>query len=296
MLFNSAVFAIFFPIVLTIYWLLRTPRRQNAFLVVASLFFYGWWDWRFLSLIILSTLVDWGCALRIERTRADGGRGRRWLAASVFVNLGALGIFKYFNFFMESLLPIWSRLGWEPGTLQVILPVGISFYTFQTMSYTIDVYKGQLDARRSLTDVAAYVTFFPQLVAGPIERAGRLLPQLEAVRSVSARGVRLGLLLIFTGFVKKLLIADGIAPITDGIFGKVALGQEVSSGDLLIGAYLFTFQIYGDFRGYSDAAAPKEELPIVDRPIWFAVTIAAFVIGLYLAPPLASQSFVYFQF
>ncbi|MGH0031503.1 MAG: MBOAT family O-acyltransferase, partial [Myxococcota bacterium] len=211
MLFNSVAFALFFPAALAVYWLLRTPRRQNAFLVVASLVFYGWWDWRFVSLILVSTLTDYVCALGIERGRARGGRGRPWLVASLVVNLGMLGVFKYFDFFVESAEELWLLLGFRPDLLGVVLPIGISFYTFQTLSYTIDVHRGRVRAERDPLDFALFDSFFPQLMAGPIERAGHLLPQLKRARTVDAGDWGLGGWLVFWGLFKKVFIADNLA-------------------------------------------------------------------------------------
>jgi len=199
MLFNSLAFAVFFPVVLVVYWALRAPRWQNPFLLAASLFFYGWWDWRFLSLLVVSSLVDYGCALAIAGARRRGATGKPWLLVSLVVNLGLLGVFKYYDFFVGSAEQLWAAIGWRPDLLRVVLPVGISFYTFQTMSYTIDVYRGKFEARRSLLDVATYVAFFPQLVAGPIERATTLIPQLERPRSISTKTIRAGLMLLLVG-------------------------------------------------------------------------------------------------
>ena len=269
MLFNSAAFALFFPATLAVYWLLRTPRRQNAFLVAASLFFYGWWDWRFVSLIVISTVTDYVCALGIERERERRRRGGLWLGASLTINLGMLGVFKYYDFFLESASELWLLLGWRPDLLEIALPIGISFYTFQTLSYTIDVYRGRFEARRSLVDVAAYVTFFPQLVAGPIERASSLMPQMERQRSLTAEGVRLGLMLMLTGFVKKLVIADGIAPVVDWYFAAADAGGPVRPEHTLLACYAFMFQIYGDFAGYSDIARGAARLLGFDLVINF---------------------------
>jgi len=267
-LFNSAAFAVFLPIVLVVYWSLRSTRQQNLFLLAASLFFYGWWDWRFLSLIALSTCVDYGCALSIERERERGGTGRRWVTASLVSNLGILGVFKYYDFFVESAEPLWAALGWRPDLLHVVLPIGISFYTFQTLSYTIDVYRGQFRARRSLLDVAAYVTFFPQLVAGPIERASRLLPQLERPRRLRVEDVRLGVLLIAVGLLKKVVIADGVAPVVDAVFADAGDGP-VRPEHVLIATNAFALQIYGDFAGYSDVARGVARLLGIDLVVNF---------------------------
>ena len=254
MLFNSVAFAIFFPLILLLYWSLRTPGRQNRLIVAASLFFYGWWDWRFVSLLLLSSVVDYVCALKISAAQGRGEKGLGWLRASLLVNLGLLGAFKYHDFFVTSAEPLWEALGWSPGLLRIVLPVGISFYTFQTMSYTIDVYRGQFEARRSLIDVAAYVTFFPQLVAGPIERATTLIPQLERPRSLTPAGARLGIMLIVSGLFKKMVLADGLGPIADALFHRAGRGEPLTPAEVLLAAYVFSFQLYGDFSGYSDIA------------------------------------------
>ena len=178
MLFNSVAFAVFLPCVLAIYWSLRSTRQQNTFLLLVSLFFYGWWDYRFVSLLLISTLTDYTCGLGIARAHARKGTGRPWLVVSLIVNLGMLGVFKYYDFFVESAEPLWLQLGWCPDLLAVVLPVGISFYTFQSMSYTIDVYRGEMDPRKGMLEFVASVSFFPQLVAGPILRGSEFLPQL----------------------------------------------------------------------------------------------------------------------
>jgi alginate O-acetyltransferase complex protein AlgI len=268
-LFNSVTFAIFFPLVLALYWALRTPRRQNPLLVVASMVFYGWWDWRFLLLLVASTLTDYFCALGIERSRTAGTRGKPWLAASLVINLGILGLFKYYDFFVSSAEPIWRGLGWRPDLLHIVLPVGISFYTFQTMSYTVDVYRGQFAARRSLVDVAAYVMFFPQLVAGPIERAASLLPQMERPRQLTARGIQMGLMLMLTGYLKKVVLADGSAPIAEWFYGRAARGEPIHPWGFIVGAAAFGWQIYGDFSGYSDIARGAARLMGFDLVINF---------------------------
>jgi alginate O-acetyltransferase complex protein AlgI len=268
-LFNSVVFAIFFPAVLALYWALRTPRRQNLLILVASAIFYGWWDWRFLFLLFGSTLTDYVCALGIDRAHARGERGKPWMLASLAINLGSLGLFKYYDFFVGSAEKIWLALGWRPDLLHIVLPVGISFYTFQTLSYTVDVYRGEFRARRSFVDVAAYVTFFPQLVAGPIERASRLLPQIEKPRRLTARGVQLGLMLMLTGYVKKIVLADGIAPTVEWVFGRAARGEAIGPIEVLIGCAGFALQIYGDFSGYSDIARGAARLMGIDLMINF---------------------------
>lgn len=254
MLFNSLDFAFFLPLVFLLYWFVANKRLrvQNIFLVAASYFFYGWWDWRFLSLIVISTLVDFavGRALGAE-LRPNRRRLLLWI--SIAVNLGFLGFFKYFNFFVDSFSTAFSFMGMPSGnsSLRIILPVGISFYTFQTMSYTIDIYRKKLEPTRDLAGFAAFVAFFPQLVAGPIERASNLLPQMLKKRVFSRDTATKGIRLILWGFIKKIVIADSLAPAVNEIFSNY---QDQSSAILLLGALLFAFQIYGDFSGYSDIA------------------------------------------
>ncbi|MGH7337408.1 MAG: MBOAT family O-acyltransferase, partial [Myxococcota bacterium] len=253
MLFHSLAFALFLPLVWTLYWLLRGTKQQNALLLVASLVFYGWWDPRFLVLLVFSIVVDWFVALRIADARARGERGKFWIVLSVVTQIGLLGVFKYYDFFIESALPVWDALGWRPDLLHIVLPLGISFYTFHTLSYTIDVYRGQFEARRSLLDVATFVCFFPQLVAGPIARARSLLPQIERPRRLDGDDVRDGLILTAVGFFKKMVLADGIAPVVDAIFRDASAGA-VRPEHALLGCIAFILQIYGDFSGYSDIA------------------------------------------
>ena len=269
MLFNSLEFLLFLPAVFALYWVIHArfngPRGltlQNVLLLVASYVFYGWWDWRFLSLIAFSTVVDWFVGLRIHEANlrelpdnADhrSTPARRWLAVSLIVNLGLLGYFKYANFFIDSWVEAWSALGFtmHASSLQLILPVGISFYTFQTLSYSIDIYRRKLDPTSSLLNFAAFVSFFPQLVAGPIERASALLPQIERRRSFDMDLAASGLRLILWGMFKKVVVADTCAGYVDDIFANY---QEQSGPTLMLGAIYFAFQIYGDFSGYSDIA------------------------------------------
>ncbi len=251
MLFNSWVFIGFLAVVLPVYFSL-SHRWQNRFLLVASYFFYGWWDWRFLSLLFVSTIIDYVAARLLDRT--SGTRARRALIlTSICFGLGVLGFFKYFNFFVDSAVVALNSLGWNATAplLKVVLPVGVSFYTFQTMSYTIDVYRKRQAACTSFVDFALYVTYFPQLVAGPIERAQRLLPQIQAPRRVSQEQIASGAQLMLWGFVKKVAVADSLAPYADRIFPNP---QDFDSVTLLFGVYCFALQIYGDFSGYSDIA------------------------------------------
>jgi alginate O-acetyltransferase complex protein AlgI len=249
MIFNSIEFLLFFPVVLMLYYRLGR-RAQNVWLLAASYFFYGWWDWRFCSLLLVSTVVDYACGLGMVRHPA---RKRAWLLLSMATNLGILGFFKYFNFFVDTAAALLTTVGLQAHVpvLQIILPVGISFYTFQTMSYTIDVYRGHLKPTRSLLDFAVYVAFFPQLVAGPIERATHLLPQFASPRVVTRAMVESGCFLTLLGLFRKVVIADGVAPMVNAAF---ASAHTASWAQLSIGALLFAIQIYCDFAGYSDIA------------------------------------------
>ncbi|HEX2196806.1 MAG TPA: MBOAT family protein [Actinomycetota bacterium] len=252
MLFNSLEFALFLPVVLGTYWLL-THRGQNALLLVASYVFYGAWDVRFLSLIVVSTLIDFLAGIHLGRT-SDERRRRALLLVSVVANLGILAFFKYFGFFVESAVQFMSWIGLDahPPLFEVLLPVGISFYTFQTMSYTFDVYRRRIEPTRDLVTFATYVSYFPQLVAGPIERAQHLLPQIEKPRErPDAERVRSGLALMLVGLFKKVAIADAVAPFVDQAFSA---GTDAGQGTLLLGALGFSLQIYGDFSGYTDIA------------------------------------------
>ena len=254
MLFNSGDFLLFFATVFGLYLVLRRPA-QNWLLLGASYVFYGYWDARFLALIAISTLVDYAAGRGIEsaRARGDARATRRWLAASLATNLGILGFFKYFDFFSESSAALLAGLGWaaDPLTLDVILPVGISFYTFQTLGYTLDVHRGRIPAARSLRDFALFVAFFPQLMAGPIERARRLLPQLERERRVTGDDLAEGGWLVFWGLFKKVFIADNLAPYTRW---GVSTGGAETGADVYLGLVAFSIQFYCDFSGYSDMA------------------------------------------
>jgi D-alanyl-lipoteichoic acid acyltransferase DltB (MBOAT superfamily) len=253
MLFNSIDFAIFLPIVFILYWLTnKNLKLQNFLIIAASYIFYGWWDWRFLSLLFASTFIDFlvGRAL----SKQDNLTKRRLLLSiSLCVNLGLLGFFKYYNFFLDNFITAFSFFGKKisPSSLNVVLPVGISFYTFQTLSYTIDVYKRKLEAAKNFIPFCAYVSFFPQLVAGPIERATHLLPQFYARRTFDYSKAVDGLRQMLWGFFKKIVIADNCAEFANQIFNNSSI---YSGSTLVVGALFFTFQIYADFSGYSDIA------------------------------------------
>ena len=251
MLFNSSLFVLFAVLVFPLAWALR-GRARNVLLLVASYVFYGAWDARFLLLLAASTIVDFTVAQRLERS--ENPRARRWLVlVSCVANLGILGFFKYADFFLSSASALAESVGLDPIALRldVVLPVGISFYTFQTLSYTIDVFRRKAPACDSLLDFALYVAFFPQLVAGPIERATSLLPQLRAPRAITRDDLFSGFWLVTIGFFKKCVVADNLAVIVDQAFGA----PEAPSGAMcLLGLYAFAFQIYCDFGGYSDIA------------------------------------------
>jgi D-alanyl-lipoteichoic acid acyltransferase DltB (MBOAT superfamily) len=249
MLFNSWAFLSFFVIVWGLYISL-SHKYQNILLWIASYVFYGWWDWRFLLLLVISTVVDFYCAKGIERQE----KNKAWyLSVSLVVDIGILCFFKYFNFFAASTAQVLSAVGFQADlpTLNILLPVGISFYTFQTMAYTIDVYRGKEKAVDDLLAFAIYVAYFPQLVAGPIERSTHLLPQIQKPRQISASQIYRGLQLVLVGYFKKVFIADGVAPIVDRCFSDP---EKYSGIALLCGVYLFALQIYGDFSGYTDIA------------------------------------------
>src|SRR5690554_4117353 len=254
MLFNSVDFAIFLPTVLVLYWFVfnKNLKSQNFLLAVASYFFYGLWDWRFLFLILISTFVDYGIGLLL-RNENDPLRRKILFWISIVTNIGILGFFKYYNFFLESFISAFSIFGMpiQANTLNIILPVGISFYTFQTLSYSIDVYKRKLEPTKDFIAFTAFVSFFPQLVAGPIERASHLLPQFYARRTFEYSKAVDGLRQILWGLFKKVVIADNAAEFANMFFNSPA---DYPGSVLFLGAVLFAFQIYGDFSGYSDIA------------------------------------------
>lgn len=260
MLFNSLDFAVFLPIVFFIYWFLvkKSIKLQNLLIVIASYVFYGWWDWRFLSLIAFSTLVDYSVGIRLGIEQNQLKR-KILLWTSIIVNLGFLGFFKYYNFFLDNFTQAFSFLGRDisVSSLNIILPVGISFYTFQTLSYSIDVYKGKLKPTKDIIAFSAFVSFFPQLVAGPIERATNLLPQFYKSREFDYNKAVDGMRQILWGLFKKVVIADNAAVFANLIFNNSA---DYSGSTLLLGAIFFSFQIYGDFSGYSDIAIGTSRL------------------------------------
>ncbi len=251
MLFNSLVFAVFFPAVFFLYWSVG-HRLQNRVLLAASYIFYGWWDWRFLGLILLTTGIDFYCAQKIE-SLPNSSKRQNYLLFSVVSNLLILGFFKYFNFFAESFRQLFLSLGFDvsPLVLQIVLPVGISFYTFQCMSYTIDVFRKEIPAEKSFLNYALFVSFFPQLVAGPIERASSLLPQVNNVRTYKDDQITEGCWLFLWGLFQKMVLADQFAKITDPVFDGTAL---LTGASALTALYAFAFQIFCDFAGYSNMA------------------------------------------
>lgn len=262
MLFNSIEYFIFLPIMFILYWFVfnKRVRVQNALVLVGSYYFYGLWDWRFLSLIVASTLVDYLVGIMIDKFEGERRKQKLWLWVSVVFNISLLGFFKYYNFFVDSFVDLFEVMGYtikSTWTLRIILPVGISFYTFQTMSYSLDVYYGRIKPSKDFLSFATFVAFFPQLVAGPIERASNLLHQITSKRTYNYEQTAAGLKLIIWGLFKKLVIADGIAPMVDDIFLNY---ETYSASTLILGVTLFSFQVYGDFSGYSDIAIGTAKL------------------------------------
>jgi D-alanyl-lipoteichoic acid acyltransferase DltB (MBOAT superfamily) len=257
LLFNTLDFAVFLAVVLGLYAVLP-HRAQNLMLLAASYFFYGVWDWRFAGLLLFTTTIDHWIARALDGTTEARAR-KRLLLASIFLNLGILGVFKYFDFFAANAERLLHGLGLEVPelTLGVILPVGVSFYTFQELSYVVDVYRGDLKAARRFTDFALFVAFFPQLVAGPIERATRLLPQIQRPRRVTWSGIQSGTWLILLGIFKKVFVADNLAHLVDAVYDPSARPTGLEQW---LGVYAFAFQIYCDFAGYSDVARGSARL------------------------------------
>lgn len=260
MLFNSIDFAVFLPIVFILYWFVtnKNLKLQNLLIALASYTFYGWWDWRFLALILFSTIIDYFVGVNLLKQENQTKR-KLLLWTSILVNFGFLGFFKYYNFFLDNFITAFSFFGTtiNVNSLNIILPVGISFYTFQTLSYSIDVYKKKLEPTKDFIAFAAFVSFFPQLVAGPIERATNLLPQFYKKRHFDYSKAVDGMRQILWGLFKKIVIADNCAQYANIIFNN---SLEYSGSTLVLGALFFTFQIYGDFSGYSDIAIGTSRL------------------------------------
>lgn len=262
MLFNSLDFAIFLPVVFVLYWFVFNKRvkAQNLLILVSSYFFYGLWDWRFLFLILASTIIDYLVGIQIGNNENNRRLQKLWLWCSIIFNVSLLGFFKYYNFFADSFVDFFQLFGYtikSTWTLNIILPVGISFYTFQTMSYSLDVYYKRIEPSKDFLSFATFVAFFPQLVAGPIERASNLLHQITNNRKFDYSQSVAGLKLILWGLFKKMVIADGIAPIVDDIFLNYS---TYPASTLILGVTLFSFQVYGDFSGYSDIAIGTAKL------------------------------------
>ena len=264
MLFNSIQFAIFLPIVFLLYWFVfdrfisRSKwqlRLQNAFVVVASYVFYGWWDWRFLLLIAFTSFCSWGSGLLIGKAISKK-KAKTWMWLNIVLNLGILALFKYYDFFVSEFAELFN-ISTDGLLLKVILPVGISFYTFQALSYSIDVYRGKIEPTKDIVAFFAFISFFPQLVAGPIERATNLLPQFLKKREFNYDNAADGMRQILWGLFKKIVVADNCAVFVDQVFSTYT-GQNGST--LLLAAIFFTFQIYGDFSGYSDIAIGTAKL------------------------------------
>ena len=264
MFFNSINFAIFLPIVFIFYWFItnKSLKLQNILLLISSYFFYACWDWRFLFLLIFSTVLDYYTGIKMSDAKNQSSK-KFWFWLSISVNLGFLGVFKYYNFFAASFADAIANFGLQvnPWTLKVILPVGISFYTFHGLSYVIDIYKDRIKAEKNFIDYSVFVSFFPLLVAGPIERATHLLPQIQKKREFDFANAVDGLKQILWGLFKKVVIADNCAKFANNIFDNYT---DYSGSSLALGAVFFAFQIYGDFSGYSDIALGTARLFGID--------------------------------
>jgi len=258
MLFNSFIFFIFLGVVLPIFYAIPTKNGKNVFLLFASYFFYGYWDWRFCSLLVISTVIDFIIGKKLYKT-SNISKRKLLLILSLLSNLGILGVFKYFNFFVDTFKILSQSLGCDIDYLHlnILLPVGISFYTFQTLSYTIDIYRNELKPTKNLIDFALFVSFFPQLVAGPIERAKSLLPQLSKKLKPQRTQIKQGIVLIVTGLFRKVMIGDTAGRFVDHIFGNLELYK---SGEIIVALILFSIQIYADFSGYSHIARGTAKL------------------------------------
>ena len=266
MLFNSIQFAVFLPIVFLLYWFVfdrfiskskHQLRLQNIFIVVSSYVFYGWWDWRFLLLIAFTSFCSWGSGLLIGRAQTKK-RAKTWMWLNIILNVGILALFKYYDFFVVEFAQLF-HLSTEGLLIKVILPVGISFYTFQALSYSIDIYRGKIEPTKDIVAFFAFISFFPQLVAGPIERASSLLPQFLKKREFDYDTAMEGMRQILWGLFKKLLIANNCAYAVDSVF-YLHSRTPIPGSDLLLAAILFSFQIYADFSGYSDIAIGTAKL------------------------------------
>jgi alginate O-acetyltransferase complex protein AlgI len=297
--FNSFEYTIFLALVVVLCWSLPAPRWQNRLLLAASYFIYARWDWRFLGLILLSTVVDYWAARAMP---SAAPRRRKWLLAiSLLTDLGILGFFKYFNFFVDSAVGLLNGLGIQanPASLQFVLPIGISFYTFQALSYTIEVYRGNLEPRNSFINYALFIAFFPQLAAGPIERAARMLPQIENPRSIDGDRVESALALILLGLFKKMVIADVAATLIDPAIFTDTL--RFTGADVLAAVYLFAIQIYADFSGYSDIARGSARLLGFDlmenfNQPYFAANIADFWRRWHVSLSTWLRDYIFFPF
>jgi alginate O-acetyltransferase complex protein AlgI len=260
MFFNSFAFAVFLPIVFLLYWFVfnKNKTTQNALLIIASYYFYSCWDWHFLFLLVFSTFLDYYTGIQIEKSTNDNCR-KFWFWLSIIINLGFLGIFKYYNFFASTFATLLTDVGIKasPILLEVILPVGISFYTFHGLSYVIDIYYKRIKAEYNFVDYSLFVSYFPLLVAGPIERATHLLPQVKVKREFNLAQAKGGIYQIIWGLVKKVVIADTCAMYANAIFDHYT---SMNSLSLILGAIYFAFQIYGDFSGYSDIALGVSKL------------------------------------
>ena len=264
MFFNSLHFAIFLPLVFILYWFVgnKSKINQNYILILASYYFYSCWDWRFLFLLVFSTLLDYVSAIKIEKSETQSER-KMWLWLCITINLGFLGIFKYYNFFASSFAEVVHSFGFtaSPILLKLILPVGISFYTFHGLSYIIDIYYKRIKSEKNFVDYSLFVSYFPLLVAGPIERATHLLPQIKVRRKFNFHKAQEGIYQIVWGLVKKVVIADSCAIYANEIFNHYTTMNSLS---LILGAIYFAFQIYGDFSGYSDIALGTSKLFGID--------------------------------
>ncbi|ELM3649374.1 MBOAT family O-acyltransferase [Flavobacterium psychrophilum] len=260
MFFNSLHFAVFLPIVFILYWFVghKNKATQNSLLILASYYFYACWDWRFLFLLVFSTLLDYFTGIMIQKNESVSKR-KFWFWLSVIVNLGFLGVFKYYNFFATSFADLLNGFGFQvnPLLIKVILPVGISFYTFHGLSYVVDIYYKRIKAETNFIDYSLFVSYFPLLVAGPIERATHLLPQVKVKRTFNFQKAKQGVHQIIWGLVKKVVIADSCAQYANEIFDHF---ENMNSLSLVLGAIYFAFQIYGDFSGYSDIALGTSKL------------------------------------